>query len=124
MYCQSPMADKAEFGDVGHTRRALVHKSFDPWLVGGAGLVLMRQRPSTAKGITFVTIEDETGSMNLVLFPKVWQRFFSIARTSNAWLVEGKLENRKGIIHVIVGRVEALNDSVSAAVPNKSRAFH
>jgi error-prone DNA polymerase len=89
-----------------------------------AGLVLMRQRPSTAKGITFVTIEDETGSMNLVLFPKVWQRFFSIARTSNAWLVEGKLENRKGIIHVIVGRVEALNDSVSAAVPNKSRDFH
>jgi error-prone DNA polymerase len=39
-------------------------------------------------------------------------------------LVEGKLENRKGIIHVIVGRVEALNDSVSAAVPNKSRDFH
>lgn len=89
-----------------------------------AGLVLMRQRPSTAKGITFVTIEDETGSMNLVMFPKVWQRFFSVARTSNAWLVEGKLENRKGIIHVIVGRVEALNDSVSAAVPNKSRDFH
>lgn len=89
-----------------------------------AGLVLMRQRPSTAKGITFVTIEDETGSMNLVMFPKVWQRFFSVARTSNAWLVEGKLENRKGIIHVIVGRVEALNDPVGAAVPNKSRDFH
>ena len=77
-----------------------------------AGLVLLRQRPGTAKGITFVTIEDETGSMNLVLFPAVWQRFFKIARTSNAWLVDGKLENRQGVIHVIVGRITNLADVV------------
>lgn len=89
-----------------------------------AGLVLMRQRPGTAKGITFVTIEDETGSMNLVFFPKVWQRFFRIARTSNAWLVDGKLENRQGVIHVIVGRVETLNQSADEIVDNKSRDFH
>lgn len=89
-----------------------------------AGLVLMRQRPATAKGITFVTIEDETGSMNLVMFPKVWQRFFRIARTSNAWLVDGKLENRQGVIHVIVGRIETLTQSVEGMVANKSRDFH
>jgi error-prone DNA polymerase len=77
-----------------------------------AGLVLMRQRPSTAKGITFVTIEDETGSMNLVLFTAVWERFFKIARASNTWLVDGKLENRKGVIHVIVGRLTDLSDEV------------
>ena len=73
-----------------------------------AGLVLMRQRPGTAKGITFVTIEDETGSMNLVLFPKVWERFFQVAQSSRVWLVDGKLENREGVIHVIVGRLTQL----------------
>lgn len=77
-----------------------------------AGLVLMRQQPSTAKGIVFITIEDETGSVNLVLFPKVWERFFRVAKTSNAWIVDGKLENRSGVIHVIVGRVADLNDEV------------
>jgi error-prone DNA polymerase len=72
------------------------------------GLVVLRQRPSTSNGITFVTLEDETGSINLVLFLAVWQRFYRITKTSHAWLVEGKLENRQGVIHVIVGHVEDL----------------
>ena len=77
-----------------------------------AGLVLLRQRPGTAKGITFVTLEDETGSMNVVLYAKVWERFFKVARVSNAWLVDGKLENKKGVIHVIVGRITDLAEEV------------
>ena len=88
-----------------------------------AGLVLMRQRPGTAKGITFVTLEDETGSINLVLFAAVWKTFYRIARLSNAWLVDGKLENRKGVIHVIVGRVTDLANEVEG-LKIKSRDFH
>ncbi|MGB0597705.1 MAG: error-prone DNA polymerase [Rubripirellula sp.] len=88
-----------------------------------AGLVLLRQRPSTAKGITFVTLEDETGSINLVLFAAVWKRFFRVAKTSNTWLVEGKLENRKGVIHVIVGRITDLADEVDG-LSIRSRDFH
>ena len=87
-----------------------------------AGLVLMRQRPSTAKGITFVTVEDETGSINLVMFAKVWERFFKIAQTSNAWLIDGKLENRKGVIHVIVGRITDLSQEVDG-LTLKTRDF-
>lgn len=87
-----------------------------------AGLVLMRQRPGTAKGITFVTIEDETGPMNLVMFPKVWDRFYKIAKTSNAWLVDGKLENRKGVIHVITGRITDLSTEVDG-LDIRSRDF-
>jgi error-prone DNA polymerase len=87
-----------------------------------AGLVLMRQQPSTAKGIVFVTIEDETGSINLVLFPKLWERFFKVAKTSNAWLVDGKLENRKGVIHVIVGRLTDLSNEVRG-LDTRSRDF-
>lgn len=77
-----------------------------------AGIVLLRQRPGTAKGVTFATIEDETGTVNLVLFTKVWQRFYTIAQRSNAWLVHGKLENRENVIHVVVGRLEDLTAEV------------
>ncbi|MFN3189440.1 MAG: error-prone DNA polymerase [Aureliella sp.] len=88
-----------------------------------AGLVLLRQRPSTAKGITFVTLEDETGSMNLVLRPEIWQKHYKIARRSNAWLVHGTLENREGIIHILVGRIEDLSSYVGD-VTQRSRDFH
>ncbi len=88
-----------------------------------AGLVLLRQRPGTAKGITFVTLEDETGSINLVLFPAVWEAFFRTAYTSNAWLVDGKLENVEGIIHVVVGRLIDLAEEVQG-LSIRSRDFH
>ncbi len=87
-----------------------------------AGLVLLRQRPGTAKGITFVTLEDETGSVNLVIFPQVWRRFYKIAKTSNAWLVAGALENRQGVIHVVVSSLEDLAGRV-AGLELKSRDF-
>ncbi len=77
-----------------------------------AGLVLLRQRPSTAKGITFVTLEDETGSINLVIHPGVWEYNYLVCKQSNAWLVHGVLENRENVIHVIVGRVEDLTSRV------------
>ena len=88
-----------------------------------AGLVLLRQRPSTARGITFVTLEDETGSMNLVLKPEIWEKFYKTARRSNAWLVHGVLENREGIVHILVGRIEDLSTQVGGLVV-KSRDFH
>jgi error-prone DNA polymerase len=87
-----------------------------------AGLVLLRQRPGTAKGVTFVTLEDETGSINLVLFAEIWKRFFLIARASNAWLVDGKLENRKGVIHVIVSSITDLGSEIQGLQIN-SRDF-
>ena len=73
-----------------------------------AGIVLLRQRPSTAKGITFVTLEDETGVMNLVLHPHIWQKFYPIARRSSAWLAHGRVETRHSVIHLIVQRLEDL----------------
>ncbi len=88
-----------------------------------AGLVLLRQRPSTAKGITFVTLEDETGTMNLVLRQHVWERYYRIARRSNAWLVHGILENRNRVQHVVVHRLEDLSSCLGTFRP-KSRDFH
>ncbi|MFN6208411.1 MAG: OB-fold nucleic acid binding domain-containing protein [Planctomycetota bacterium] len=85
-------------------------------------MVILRQRPATAKGITFVTLEDETGTANLVVKPDIWQRYYQICRTSSAWLAHGKLERRSGVIHVVVNRLE---DLTVAPLPNRlhSRDF-
>ena len=87
-----------------------------------AGIVLLRQRPSTSKGITFVTIEDETGTANLVLHVKTWERFRKITRHSQAWIVHGKVECKHTVIHVIVRRVEDLSTRL-ADLAMKSRDF-
>ncbi len=73
-----------------------------------AGLVLLRQRPSTARGITFVTLEDETGTINLVLHQTTWDKFYDVARRAPAWLAKGKLETQSGVIHVVTFKLEDL----------------
>ncbi len=87
-----------------------------------AGLVILRQRPSTAKGITFVTLEDETGTANLVVKPDIWERYRQICRTSTAWIAHGKLEKRSGVIHVVVNRLDDLAAELQA-LRIKSRDF-
>ncbi len=91
-----------------------------------AGIVLLRQRPSTAKGITFVTLEDETGTINLVLFPNIWERFYSIARRSPAWIADGRLESKNSVIHVVVERLVDLSafvDDTEHIVKQPTRNF-
>lgn len=105
------------------TSSQALKSSKDGSFVRVAGVVMLRQRPGTAKGITFVTLEDEFGSMNLVVKPEIWQRHYKIARTSNAWLVHGVLESREGIIHIVVGRIDDLSQHVSDLVI-RSRDFH
>jgi error-prone DNA polymerase len=74
-----------------------------------AGIVLLRQRPGTARGITFVTLEDETGLANLVIKPQIWDRYYTVARRSSAWIAHGLLESRENVIHLVVNRLEDLS---------------
>ena len=104
------------------TPAGLLKQQTDSRHIRVAGLVTLRQRPSTAKGITFVTLEDETGTANLVIKPTIWERHYKIARTSNAWIAHGKLENRKGVIHIITNRIEDLSAYLET-MPIKSRNF-
>ncbi len=88
-----------------------------------AGLVLVRQRPGTAKGVTFMTIEDETGSANLIVWPDVWERYRKVGRLARAVLASGKLQKQDGVTHLIVARLQDLTDQL----PNLgrvSRDFH
>ncbi len=73
-----------------------------------AGLVLLRQRPSTAKGITFMTLEDESGTTNLVVHVNVWERFRPIARQASALIARGVLQRENNVVHLVVDKLEDL----------------
>ncbi len=88
-----------------------------------AGLVLLRQRPGTAKGITFVTLEDETGTANLIVHQATWEQYYQVARRSAAWLAEGHLERKDSVLHVIVRHLEDLSQ-VLGPVTIQARNFH
>jgi error-prone DNA polymerase len=69
-----------------------------------AGLILVRQRPGTASGICFITIEDETGTANLVVFQKLFDKYRKEIIQSQLLMVEGQLQIEGEVIHVIVKR--------------------
>lgn len=70
--------------------------------IKAAGLVLVRQRPGTASGICFITLEDETGTMNLVVFNHLFEKFRKEILQSKLLMVHGKLQREGDVIHVIV----------------------
>ncbi|TSJ36440.1 DNA polymerase III subunit alpha [Mucilaginibacter corticis] len=73
-------------------------------LIKIAGLILIRQRPGTAKGVCFITLEDETGTANLVVFPKLFDKYRKEILHSRLLMVEGVVE-RTEVTHIIVRRV-------------------
>jgi error-prone DNA polymerase len=86
-----------------------------------AGCVIARQRPGTAKGFVFLSLEDETGIANVILTPDVFERDRMIVTRSRFLLIEGTLQNQDGVIHVKAQRVLPL-DITSAAIT--SHDFH
>jgi error-prone DNA polymerase len=74
-----------------------------------AGLVLLRQKPGTAKGVLFATLEDETGAANVIIWPKVFERFRRETLAARLMAVRGRLQNEAGVIHLIADRVEDWN---------------
>ncbi|WP_437188593.1 error-prone DNA polymerase [Planctomicrobium sp. SH668] len=113
---------REQIGNRGAVRAVDLQEIADGMLVKIAGLVLLRQRPGTAKGVTFMTIEDETDQANLVVWQNTWERFRRIARHSAALLVTGKIQKAEGVIHVVVTRMQDLTEQL-AAIPNHSRDF-
>ncbi len=79
-----------------------------------AGLVLVRQRPGTAKGVCFITLEDETGVANLVVWPKVMAAYRKTIMTARLMQVEGKIQSDpvSGVIHLIADRLQDRSDAL------------
>ena len=74
------------------------------------GLVITRQRPGTAKGFVFLTLEDETGVVNVIVRPKVYDTFRRPIRTSSTLIVEGRLQKESGCIDVLAEKVWSFDD--------------
>jgi error-prone DNA polymerase len=91
--------------------------------VAVAGVVLVRQRPATASGVLFMTIEDETGFANLVVWPRTYERLRRVLRHSGAIVARGRVERSGQVVHVVVDGARSLRgpDAEAASV---SRDFH
>lgn len=92
-----------------------------------AGVVINRQRPATASGIVFMTLEDETGTVNLVVRQRLFDAQRHTAVHARMLLVRGKLDRRDDVTHVVATRLERLDLPPSeplGQMPKRSRDFH
>ncbi|WP_159807721.1 DNA polymerase III subunit alpha [Cellulomonas citrea] len=105
--------------EAGVLRVADVHRAGASGRVAVAGVVTHRQRPGTARGVTFLSLEDETGLLNVVCSAGLWQRFRAAARTSAALVVRGQLEKADGATNLVAEHLAPL----SLRVRTTSRDF-
>ena len=77
------------------------------------GLVLIRQRPGTAKGVVFATLEDETGIANTVVWPDVFRQHRRTVMSASFLVVSGKLQRASDVIHVVAERFVDLTDRLA-----------
>ena len=86
------------------------------------GMVICRQRPGTASGVTFFTLEDETGFVNVVVWKQVFDRHAALAKTAALLGVTGEIQKADGVIHLIAKSL--WTPDVALAVSHRSRDFH
>jgi error-prone DNA polymerase len=90
--------------------------------VTSAGLVICRQRPGTASGVVFITMEDEEGFINLILYARVFDELRHVATTSSLLLARGAIEREGEVVYIVTRALKPL--SIREAVPSMSRDFH
>jgi error-prone DNA polymerase len=93
----------------------------DGEFVRTTGCVIARQRPGTAKGFIFLSMEDETGIANVIVTPDLYERQRLLVTRSKFLLIEGALQNQDGVIHVKATRLLPLSDS---SLDLRSHDFH
>lgn len=116
--CIRPQLDQQGLPDAAEINSAPKHKRFRY-----VGMVICRQRPQTASGVTFYTLEDETGFVNLVVWRDVFAKYEILARTAMLLGVTGKVERNEGVTHFIADelwepRIELRHEGI------RSRDFH
>jgi len=101
----------------GVVTAALAAGSAEGKRVRVAGIVLVRQRPATASGMIFLTIEDETGSTNVVVRPAVWQAADPAVRRAAVMLVDGRIQRRGDVVHLLATRLDRCPPRPEGAAP-------
>lgn len=100
-----------------------VHATRDGARTRYAGVVICRQRPGTAKGVVFLTLEDESGFVNVICWAKVFDRFALLIKTSSFLGVAGRVQNEEGVVHLVAD--EFFLPKLALGVPEVgSRDFH
>ena len=79
-----------------------------------AGLVLVRQRPGSANGVIFITLEDETGVANVIVWPDTFKRFRKVVLAARLLRIDGELQREGIVTHVIAKRIVDMSDDLDA----------
>ncbi|EJC83339.1 DNA-directed DNA polymerase III PolC [Rhizobium leguminosarum bv. trifolii WSM2297] len=92
------------------------------WLMA-AGLVLVRQRPGSAKGVMFITIEDETGIANVVVWPKLFERSRPVVLGASMMAINGRIQREGEVVHLVAQQLFDLSADLSG-LAGRDGAFH
>jgi error-prone DNA polymerase len=114
---------RAALKDVGIKSVAEMFQAESGRRVHVAGLVTHRQRPSTAGGVTFLNLEDETGMLNVICTEGVWNRYRKVARSATGMVIRGLLERNDGVTNLLADKISSL-DSVSPAAEQALQDRH
>lgn len=102
---------------------AELHAQPDKSYVTHAGAVIARQRPDTAKGNIFLSMEDETGLSNVIIHPDLYNLDRLLVTSGTFFCVQGQLQNQDGVIHVLADQIERLS-LVTEHLALPSHDFH
>ncbi len=83
------------------------------WLTA-AGLVLVRQRPGSAKGVMFITMEDETGVANVVVWPKLFERSRRVVLGASMMAINGRIQREGDVVHLVAKQLFDLSSDLSS----------
>jgi len=117
-----PLAQyRAQLAQQGVLPASQLRKLTDGKLVSVAGAVIVRQRPGTAKGFVFLSLEDETGVANIIITPQLFERDHTVVVHHSFLLIRGTLQNQDGVVSVKAGRIEPFK---LATAEIQSHDFH
>ena len=104
---------RADLAASGRVTTADLSRRPDGKRVRLAGRVLVRQRPGTAKGVIFITLEDETGAANIIVWPDVFEKHRRIVLGAKLLGITGRLQKADQVTHVIAEKLEDLSDRLA-----------
>jgi error-prone DNA polymerase len=100
---------RQDFAKMGYVPAARLAEIASGGQVQVAGIVLIRQRPGSAKGVIFATVEDETGIANIVIWPKIFDHYRRVVLGSRILGIRGKLQKESGVVHVVAAHLTDLS---------------
>ncbi|WP_267551229.1 error-prone DNA polymerase [Rhizobium rhizogenes] len=103
---------RADFANIGIVPNRDLPNVANGRMVTIAGLVLVRQRPGSANGVIFMTLEDETGVSNAIVWPKIFDKYRAIVMGARLVKIRGRLQSESGVIHVVVDYIEDMTSAL------------